>query len=158
TSLLDEVLVAFAALHLHAMGATATERSLALAAWVVGGFVGLAVVERFVDGTRARLALVVASIVTAVAMVVLVVTRSPIVGASALFFVGASGGTLHPLPKARAYAALPSRPAIVNALASALLPLDIVAPVILGVVAARAGNAWALSGLLVAPIAVAVAA
>jgi predicted MFS family arabinose efflux permease len=154
TALLDEVLVAFAALHLDAIGATAAVRSLALASWVVGGFVGLGVMERFVDSSRARRALVVASVVTAIALVVLAITRSPIVASCALFFVGAFGGTLHPLTKARSYAALPSRPAIVNALASAFLPLDIVAPLVLGLVAARAGNAWALSGLLLAPFAV----
>lgn len=41
------ILVAFGALHLHILGATLAERSFAIGAWVVGGFVGLGALERF---------------------------------------------------------------------------------------------------------------
>ena len=60
--------------------------------------------------------------------------------------------------KARAYAALPNRPALVNAVGSALLWFDIAMPIVLGIVATRAGSAWAILGLLVAPLGVAIAA
>jgi hypothetical protein len=76
----------------------------------------------------------------------------------ALFVIGVTGSTLHPLTKARAYAALPHRPALVNAVGSALLPFDMAAPIVLGIVAAQAGSAWAIVGLLVAPAGVAFAA
>jgi hypothetical protein len=155
TSLLDEVLVAFAALRLHDIGASATERAFAIAAWVMGGFVGLAAVERFIEESYVKRALLLASIATAAFLLLLVVGRSPIIGIVALFGVGVFGSTLHPLTKARCYAALPNRPAIVNALASALLPLEIVAPIVLAIVAARAGNGAAVLCLLVAPISVA---
>ena len=158
TGLLDEVLVAFSAVHLHAIGATASERSWALAAWVVGGFVGLAVLERLVTPASVRRVLLGASVATAVEILGLAATRSPHVGTCVLLLLGVTGSALHPLAKARAYAALPDRPALVNAVASALLPFDMAAPLVLGVVAAYAGSAWAIVGLLVAPAGVAIAA
>jgi hypothetical protein len=157
TGLLDEVLVAFSAVHLHALGATVGERSWAIAAWVVGGFVGLAGLERASGRASVRGLLIGASASTAVAVVVLAVTHSPYVGTCALFLIGLTGSTLHPLTKAQAYAALPHRPALVNAVGSALLPFDMAAPVVLGIVAAQAGSAWAIVGLLVAPAGVALA-
>jgi hypothetical protein len=158
TGLLDEVLVALSAVHLQSLGATAAGRSWAVAAWVGGGFVGLAFVERFVRPASVGRVLLGASAVTALAVLVLAVTRSPDVGTGALLVIGVAGSTLHPLTKAQSYAALPGRPALVNAVTSALLPLDMAAPVVLGVVATHAGSAWAIAGLLIAPAGVAIAA
>jgi hypothetical protein len=150
-------LVAFAAIHLESIGATATGRSLAIAGWVLGGFVGIGALERFVQRLGSRLFLLVAALLTVGDVSVLATSRSPGVAAGALFFVGLTGSTLHPLAKARAYAALPGRPAVVNAVASALLVFDIAAPLALGFVAVRSGSMWAIAGILVAPLGVAVA-
>ncbi len=158
TGLLDEVLVAFTALHLHAIDATVSERSWAIAAWVGGGFVGLAGLERFAGRASSRRLLVGASALTSVEVAAHAVTHSPHVGTFALFLIGVTGSTLHPLAKARAYAALPNRPALVNAVGSALLPFDMAAPIVLGIVATQAGTASAILGLLVAPAGVALAA
>ena len=76
----------------------------------------------------------------------------------ALFGIGVTASTLHPLTKARAYEALPHRPALVNAVGSALLLFDMAAPLVLGVVATHLGSAWAVAGLLIAPLGVAIAA
>jgi len=154
TNLLDEVLVAFSAVHLHHIGATAGTRSIAVALWVVGGFVGATAVERTVDRFGSRAWLLSASLATAAGVATLALSQSPWVATSALFVIGTTGTTLHPLAKARAYSALPGRPALVNAVSSALLLFDMAAPVALGWVASRAGSAWALAGLLVAPIGV----
>jgi MFS transporter, DHA1 family, inner membrane transport protein len=158
TNLLDEVLVAFGAVQLHAIGVGAAERSWAIAAWVVGGFVGIGAVDHFVERVGSRRFLLVSSSAAAVGVAVLAATRSHAVAIAALFFVGVAGSTLHPLTKARSYAAFPGRPALVNAIASGLLVLDMAAPVVLGLVAARAGPAWAIAGLLVAPFGVIAAA
>jgi hypothetical protein len=158
TGLLDEVLVAFSAVHLHGIGATASERSWAIAAWVGGGFVGLAGLERFAAPASARRVLLGASAATGVEIVGLAVTHSPRVATCALLLVGVTGSVLHPLTKTRAYAALPGRPALVNAVGSALLPFDMAAPIVLGIVATQAGSAWAIAGLLIAPAGVAIAA
>ncbi len=158
TNLLDEVLVAFSTVHLHALGATVGQRSWAVAVWILGGFVGLAGLERLGARSSARRVLLGASAVTAMAVTVLAVTHSTRTGTCALFVIGATGSTLHPLAKAKAYASLPSRPALVNAVGAALLPFDMAAPIALGVVATGAGSLWAIVGLLVAPAAVAIAA
>ena len=158
TGLLDEVLVAFSALHLDAIGATASERAWAIGAWVAGGLLGLAGLERFVGRARVLPVLLGASVATASGLGALAVTRSPWVGTCALLLIGVTASTLHPLTKAQAYAALPNRPALVNAVGSLLLPFDMAAPLVLGLVAARAGSAWAIAGLLLAPAGVALAA
>ena len=158
TNLLDEVLVAFSAVHLHALGATIGQRSWAVAAWILGGFVGLAGLERVGGRSSGRRVLLCASAVTAIAVAVLAVTHSTGMGTCALFVIGATGGTLHPLAKARAYGTLPNRPALVNAVGAALLPFEMAAPMAIGIVASRAGSLWAIVCLLVAPAVVAIAA
>lgn len=156
TNLLDEVLVTFSAVHLDALGATVELRSFAVGLWVIGGFVGAGAAPRAVDRFGARASLLSATVATVVGVTALAVVRSPRVAAATLFFVGAAATPLHPLAKARAYAALPSRPALVNAVGSALLLFDMAAPVALGLIASKAGSAWAIAGLLVAPIGVGV--
>jgi MFS family permease len=158
TNLLDEVLVAFSAVHLHALGATIGQRSGAVAAWILGGFVGLAGLERLGGRASGRRVLLCASAVTATAVAVLAATHSTGMGTCALFVIGATGGTLHPLAKARAYGTLPNRPALVNAVGAALLPFEMAAPMAIGIVASRAGSLWAIVCLLVAPAVVAIAA
>jgi len=151
------VLVAFSALHMHALGATPGQRSFAVAAWIFGGFVGLAGLERFGGRSSARRWLLSASAATAIAVTTLAVSHSTRMGTCALFLIGVAGSTLHPMAKARAYAALPSRPALVNAVGAVLLPFEMAAPVAIGIVATRAGSRWAIVCLLVAPVVVAIA-
>jgi hypothetical protein len=160
TGLLDEVFVAFGAVHMQAIGASVTERSAALAAWVVGGFLGLTALERVsqrAPAVRVRTLLFGASALTAAAIGALAITHSPRLAAGAFLVLGFAASTLHPLSKARAYASLPNRPALVNAVASALLPFDMAAPVVLAVIASRMGSAAAIAALLVAPAGVALA-
>jgi predicted MFS family arabinose efflux permease len=157
TGLLDEVLVAFGAVHMQAIGANVTERSAALAAWVVGGFLGLTALERLAPAVRVRTLLLGASALTAAAIGALAITHSPRLAGVAFFVLGLAASTLHPLSKTRAYASLPNRPALVNAVASALLPFDMAAPIVLAVIAARMGSASAIAALLVAPVGVALA-
>jgi hypothetical protein len=158
TNLLDEVLVAFAAVHIEAIGGTAAARSWAVAAWVVGGFVGLAGLERWSKRAAPRHLMLGASLATAAWLALLAGTRSPDVAIAAFGLLGVAGSTLHPLAKAQAYAALPGRPALVNAVASALLPLEMAAPVLLAVLERHGGSSAAVVGIGLAPLAVAVAA
>jgi MFS family permease len=158
TSLLDEVLVAFAAVRLDDIGASPFMRSAAVAGWTVGGLGGLAVLERAIDRLDPLTTLLRSSALSAVALATLAATRSPIVASVAFTVLGASAAALHPLAKARTYAALPGRPALVNAVAGALLPFDVAAPLLLGAVAARAGSAFAVGALLIAPVGIAAVA
>lgn len=152
SALLDEVFAAFVVLHLDALGATQSERSVALGAWVVAGFVALVAVERIADRVDGRRILVVASAIAAVALVVLAATTSTLVAGVMVAVVGGAAATFHPLTKARAYASLPGRPGVVNAVASAFAAVDLTAPILFGVLAASLGTRAAMLGLLAAPI------
>lgn len=155
-SLLDEVLVAFAAVHLGGLGAPA--RSIALAAWIGGGIVGLAWLERGIDAVRPRTVLRVTTATTGLALLALARVHDVVSASVLLAIVGASSSTFHPLVKARAYASLPGRPALVNAVAGALVPLDALAPLVLGAIAVRFGIDVAVAALVVAPLGIGLAA
>lgn len=156
TSLLDEVLVAFVVVRLEA--ATAIERAIAVGAWTVGVVGGLVVVERIADRIEPRRTLLACSAIVAVCLVVLALTGDVRIASIALFVLGAATSPLHPLASARAYAALPGRPALVNAVASALGPFDLVAPLALAALALAWGAPAAILTIVIAPIGIALAA
>jgi MFS family permease len=158
TNLLDEVLVAFAAIQLHALGGSASLRSVGIAAWTGGGMLGLALLERMAGRVDRRRLLAASSVLTGAALLVLATAPSPIVGAVAFAAEGLFGASLHPLSKSAAYASLPGRTAPVNALAAALVPLDLASPIVLGFVAAHLGPRAAVGMLLVAPLGILAAA
>ena len=154
TTLLDEVMVAFSAIHLDAIGASSLERSGGLGAWTLGGLAGLVVLERIATRVRPERILLFASTVCAGSLTSLALTDDPSLAIALLAPVGASGAMLHPLAKARAYASLPGRPAIVNAVGSISVVVDLLAPISLGLLATHFGSAASVTTLLVAPIAV----
>ena len=137
-----------------AFGATASQRNFALGAWVVAGFVTLVATERVADRVDGRCILAVASVIAVGATVGLALTRSTLVASVMVTLIGGCAATFHPLTKARAYASLPGRPGIVNALATALTVVDLTSPVVFGLVAAHTGSAGAMLALLAAPIVV----
>ena len=149
TGLLDEVLVAFAAIHLAGLSALA--RSVALAAWIGGGIVGLAWLERRVERLDPQRVLLLGTVVCAAAILGLARTHDAAPACGLLALIGATSSTFHPLVKARAYASLPGRPALVNAVASALVPLDALAPLVLGAIAVHFGASAAVMALVIAP-------
>ena len=70
----------------------------------------------------------------------------------ALFFgVGLTTAPLYPLAKAQAYRSLPDQAGMVNAVGHVFQPLDIVVPLILGVIADRFGLVPALLLLAAQP-------
>lgn len=161
TGLLDEVLMAFAALHLATIAPgseTVASRQLALVAIIVGGLVGLAWLERSVEGRDPRRVLLFACALSTISLGGVVLAPSLGVAAVALFVLGASSAVLHPLVKARAYEALPGRPQLVNAVGAALVPIDALAPLLVGLLALHHGSAVALAALGVAPLGIALAA
>jgi MFS family permease len=156
TSLLDEVLIAFAVVRLE--DASALARAFAVGAWTVGLVGGLLFLERFVDRLDPRRVLLASAAVVAASLLVLACTRDVAFASAALFVLGASTSTLHPLASARAYASLPGRPALVNAVAAALTPFDALAPLALGALALWFGTHAAILAILVAPIGITLAA
>jgi hypothetical protein len=74
--------------------------------------------------------------------------------APGLFALGASAAPQYALLKARAYAASPGRPGVVNALAQVFVLIDVAGPLAFGVVADAFGVRAALACLAVQPLAV----
>jgi predicted MFS family arabinose efflux permease len=150
--LLDEVLVAFAAVHLG--GLDPIVRSVALGAWIGGGVIGLAWLERRIDRLSSRRVLLITTTIAALALALFATTRDPVLAPILLAIVGGTSSMFHPLVKARAYASLPGRPALVNAVASAVVPLDALAPIALGTIALRFGVPTVVLLLALAPVGV----
>jgi hypothetical protein len=157
--LLDEVMVAFAAAHLAEFPqATAQQRFLAIGAWTLGDVAGIVALEAALRRVRPLRLLRFAAIVAGVALLALWQTRSIPVAALALGFLGGSAITFHPLLKARAYAALPGRPAMVNAVNALLQPAHLAAPLVLAALAGAHGTPAAIGVLCLAPALVLAAA
>ena len=159
--LLDEILVVLATLHIRDAGLGSAAQSASLAAFVVGGAVGVAALERLLSRI-APLRLLAAS---AIACAALYLTWVAVASASgswpsiALFaLVGATAAPLYPLAKAEAYAALPGRSGAVNAASVLLDPFTLALPWLLGWVADAHGTAAALALLAVQPIGLALIA
>ncbi|NJO37363.1 MAG: hypothetical protein HC871_06740, partial [Rhizobiales bacterium] len=73
-------------------------------------------------------------------------------GLVALGLLGAFVSGFHPIVKARAYAALPGRPAIVNAVTSLFIPVDIAIPLLLALIAGELGSSTAMLTFVAAPL------
>jgi MFS family permease len=152
TNLLDEILIAFAAIHLEAhLGADVTERSVVLGAGLAGSIVGLALLDRLLARREPIALLRSAALLAIPALVALVLAPTIATATAAMFVLGAAAAALHPIAEAQAYASLPGRPGIVNAVASLAGPLDLAAPLVLAWVAQGAGSAAALLLLGAAP-------
>jgi hypothetical protein len=137
---------------------TARERVLAIAAWTLGDLLGIAVLAAALRRAPPLRVLRCAALVAALALAAFWQTRSLAFATLALGLVGAASISLHPLLKARAYAALPGRPALVNALAALLAPAHLAAPLALAACAGAHGAASAVGVLCLAPAFIAVAA
>jgi predicted MFS family arabinose efflux permease len=157
SDLLDEVLVAFSAAHL-AEFATTQQRMLVIVAWTLGDLAGIVALEAALHRVRPLRALRFAAVVATLALVAFWLTRSPAAAALALGFVGAAAITFHPLLRARAYAALPGRPAMVSAINALLQPAHLASPLALAWVASAHGASAAIGLLCLGPLAVALAA
>ena len=157
SDLLDEVLVAFSAAHL-AEFATPQQRMLVITAWTLGDIAGIVALEAALHRVSPLRALRFSACVAALALTAFWLTRSPLVAALALGFSGAAAITFHPLLRARAYAALPGRPAMVNAINALLQPAHLASPLALAWIAGAHGTSAAMGLLCLAPVAVAVAA
>jgi MFS family permease len=156
TSLLDEVFVAFASNHLDAMRAGASARSIAIGAWIAGGLATFAIYERRGRTEHSKRWMLGSSAATLAGLASLAITRAPIVAIAACAVIGAGTALLHPLTKAQAYASLPGRPGLVNAVASTFVAFELAAPIALAWIAYM-GPAHAIAALAIAPIGIACA-
>lgn len=152
-ALLDEILVALAALHLrrdfHASeAATAT----ALGAWALGAGVGLVATERILRHVPPRRVLMAAGVVCALVCSAWLFIDDPLEATIGLFVLGIAGAPLYPIATAQAYAACPGRAALVGATAEIFTPIEIALPWLCGALADVAGLPIALAVLAAQPV------
>jgi predicted MFS family arabinose efflux permease len=157
--LLDEIVVAFGALHLRdGLGLAAGARAVILGAGVAGGALGLLVAERLLARFDPRRLLLAACAACAVCYALWLRAESAL-GSGALFAATGAFAAMHyPITQAQLYRAVPESSGSVNALSTVLGALSIPVPLLLGVVADRAGLGVALALLLVQPLGVGAAA
>ncbi len=152
-SLMDEILVAFGALHLRDnLGADSTTRAVILMALMGGAVVGVAILHRLLARFTPLFLLAWACVGTIVSYTAWLFVRDPMASGVWIFFTGVFEGCLYPLAKAQAYRALPGRSGMLNAMAHLFTPLDVVLPLLLGLLADRFGLLPVLALLLAQPI------
>lgn len=153
--LLDEVLVAFGALSLsERLEADATQRAAILSAWVVGGLLGTALLERVAHRFRPSTLLMVSGLGCTVAYTAWLTTTTWLTSAVLLGVAGLFGATHFPLLRARAFAAMPERPNVVLAAGALFGSLELALPLLVGVVADGVGVFAAMLVLLAQPVGV----
>jgi predicted MFS family arabinose efflux permease len=155
-NLLDEVLVAFAALFLSdVIKLGQAEVSLALMALMAGGVLGLVALDRLLLSVSPRRLLPWLSLVTLAGLACLLLGQSLWLIIPALFVLGVSTAGLYPIMQAEAYTSLPpGRSGTVQAVMGVVAPLGVATPWLLGMVAEQAGLGVALALTGLAPIAI----
>lgn len=150
-TLLDEIVLMLAALR---AGGEPWATSLQLGALVVGDGVGLLAAEQALRRWSPRRVLIFSAAATAAGLGGWLVAPTVATGAAALFVVGASAALHWPLAKAAAFASLPGRPGLVNALDTLASAFDLVAPLGVGLIASRFGVDAAIAALVLQPLCV----
>lgn len=152
-TLLDEIVVAFAALHAERdLGASSATAVACVTGVSAGAVLGAWLTDRALDAVASDRLLLGSTLASALALTAVVLAPTPAWLALALVALGASAAPQYALTKARAYAASPGRPGVVNALAQVFVLLDIAGPLALGALADRLGVAAALACLMLQPL------
>jgi MFS family permease len=153
-TLLDEIVVALAALRMREQGTAEAMATVAALAFAMGSVVGSALAERAIVRWGARGVLITSGILCAAALAAAVASHGVVESAAALFVVGVTCAPHHALALAEAYAILPASPGTVQALGQAFVVVDVGAPLALGAMADRWGPGNAIAVLVVQPVAI----
>jgi MFS family permease len=157
--LLDEILVVLASLHLRdELGAGPEWRTALIGAFVAGGAVGLAVVDRLLARVGSARILVGSGVACAITYALWLASPTPLVAVILMLPVGATAAPLYPLASAQAFAARPGHSGALLAASHLFTPIALALPWALGAVADAAGTYVALALLVLQPIGIAVLA
>jgi MFS family permease len=157
--LLDEIFIVLASIHVRDdFGASARWQTATIAAFVAGGALGLALLDRVLKRTAELRALAAAAAGCAVAYTAWMFAPTPLWGVIAMVPVGICAAPLYPLASAQAYAARPESSGLVLAASHLFTPLGLAIPFGLGALADVAGTRIALAMLLVQPVALCILA
>jgi len=152
---LDEIVIALGALHAERdLGASPAAAVACVTGAALGAAAGALLGDRLLVSVPARRILVGSALATLVALAGVVLAPSVGTLGASLVLLGVAAAPQYALLQARAYAAAPGRPGVVNALGQLFVVIDIGAPLALGALADRAGLSAALACLSIQPIAV----
>lgn len=159
-TMVDEIFLGFTGLllrdHLHATIATT---SIILALGMVGGMAGLFALEWFLvrrsDLHQAGVRLLPwLALLTLAGIVTLLLAPSLWLAGIGLFVIGLGATGWYPVAKAAAYDRLPGRAGLALAIIGLLMPLELILPALVGVLADHFGLIAALGFLGLAPVGV----
>jgi fucose permease len=156
-SLMDETLVAFCALWMRERFGSDSAAISGVLALTLGGLVGPLLLHRLLSSIRARRLMLGFCLGAMLTLLAWLFSDSQALALLALGALGACAATHHPLAQAAAYRALPGASSTVAALSQLFGPLDLLIPVLLGLLADRYGLRAALLGLLLQPLGLIVA-
>ncbi|HTV17403.1 MAG TPA: MFS transporter [Polyangiaceae bacterium] len=152
---LDEIVVAFAALYAERdLGASPAAAVACVTGVSAGAVIGAWSTDRLLAVAAPDRVLLGSTLATLLALGAVVFAPSLPWLALALVALGASAAPQYALTKAKAYAASPGRPGVVNALAQVFVVVDVVGPLLLGGIADRWGVGMAIACLAVQPLGV----
>jgi MFS family permease len=153
TTMLDEIFLTFLVLYLRdVLHASPFVSGLTVGIGMVGGFLGLFLLDRLLGRVAPLRLLRIASLLALVGVLGLLLVRALWFVPLAFFIVSLGSACLYPIVEAQAYARLPGRSAMMRFISSLGQPFEIVLPVLIGIVAGRFGPLASLVVLGSAPV------
>ena len=159
-TMVDEIFLGFTGLLLHdRLHATIGATSLILALGMIGGMAGLLgferVLARHVDHQQIGIRLLPwLALLTLAGIITLLLAQTLWLAAIALVAIGLGATGWYPVAKAAVYGRLPGRAGLALAIVGLLMPLELILPAIVGLLAGQFGLVAALGFLGLAPIGV----
>ncbi len=154
-ALLDEILVAFAAMYLtDDLHATHVQVDIVIASFGLGSIVGLSILDRLLPRASSQRLLTGACLGTIATYLAWLWSPQIPVSIACMFLVGVFASPLYPIAAGRAYEAAPSRAGTAAAIMQLFAPVTLAWPLILGRIADQLGLRIALALLLLQPIGV----
>jgi len=152
-TLLDELVVALAALRLHRdQSATEALAATAAVAFAAGSVLGTSLTDQAVARLGRRAVLLGSAVACVIAVAAMTAPHGVLSSCLALFVVAVVCAPHHALSLSRAYDELPDSPGAVQALAQVFVVVDVLGPLALGVVADRFGLGAAIGCLTAQPV------
>lgn len=152
-SLVDEMFLGFAGLFFtDKLGISPQIVSLALMAPMIGGLLSLAWLERWGKRMPPRSILGMVALLTLVGLLGFITATHLWIALFALFIMGIGVAPWFPLAQAQAHLAMPGRSGTVGALQSLFAPIEIAAPLLIGLIAERWGIQIGMSAFLLVPL------
>lgn len=153
TTMLDEIFLTFLILYLRdVLRASPLISGLTVGAGMVGGFLGLFLLDRLLGHVAPVRLLRLASLLALLGVLGLLLVRALWFAPLAFFIVSLGSACLYPIAEAQAYARLPGRSGMVRFISSLGQPFEVVLPAIVGFVAGQFGLLASLVLLGSAPV------